>query len=416
MIPNPVRYLFVSALALPLLGTATLQAAVVDTHLVAQTQSLLTTFGDPADNIVGRGQGFDGVARLVLSRTDGLVRCSGALLNGGRDILTAAHCLTDDQGTLNTNTVLANFLLPGDTVSFQSQSFTVHPTWNGDFEIGNDLALISLDAPAPAAIPTYDIYRAGDEVGQVFTLAGFGQAGNGNDGAILDSDTRRVGSNRVDALGDVFVNSGFNPLPGSQLAYDFDNGLAANDAFDFFGSQFNAGDLSDLGVGPDEVMAAPGDSGGPALINGQIAGIASFGARLTRGVGPPPRTSDIDGEINSSFGEFGIDTRVSFFANWIDANRSPNAAPLTGDLNADGFVGIEDLNLILALWNQSTAIGGVGVSDPSGDGFVGIEDLNLILGNWNNSAPPSGPVATVPEPSTLALLCVVSCLFNRGIG
>ncbi len=79
------------------------------------------------------------------------------------------------------------------------------------------------------------------------------------------------------------------------------------------------------------------------------------------------------------------------------------APPLIGDLDADGFVGITDLNLVLAVWNSNVTPGDLLAGDPSGDGFVGIEDLNLILGNWNAGVlPPPGSV--VPEPASLALL------------
>jgi cyclophilin family peptidyl-prolyl cis-trans isomerase len=77
-------------------------------------------------------------------------------------------------------------------------------------------------------------------------------------------------------------------------------------------------------------------------------------------------------------------------------------ALLNGDLDGDGFVGINDLNLVLANWNQSTPPGDP-AADASGDGFVGIEDLNAVLGVWNvGSQPP--PAAPTPEPGTLALL------------
>ncbi len=70
-----------------------------------------------------------------------------------------------------------------------------------------------------------------------------------------------------------------------------------------------------------------------------------------------------------------------------------------GDTDLDGFVGIEDLNIVLGKWNQTTAPGDP--ADPTSDGFVGIEDLNLVLGNWNTGTPPGGNA--VPEPGVLAL-------------
>ena len=77
------------------------------------------------------------------------------------------------------------------------------------------------------------------------------------------------------------------------------------------------------------------------------------------------------------------------------------AGGLTGDLNNDGFVGIDDLNIILGAWNQNVPPANP-QADPSGDGFVGIDDLNEVLGNWNAGTPPTA--AAVPEPATLALL------------
>ncbi len=76
---------------------------------------------------------------------------------------------------------------------------------------------------------------------------------------------------------------------------------------------------------------------------------------------------------------------------------------IPGDLNGDGFVGIDDLNLVLGNWNQNVTPGDPLAGDPSGDGFVGIDDLNEILGNWNAGTPPTAGAA-VPEPTTMGLL------------
>jgi hypothetical protein len=75
---------------------------------------------------------------------------------------------------------------------------------------------------------------------------------------------------------------------------------------------------------------------------------------------------------------------------------------LEGDLDGDGFVGINDLNIVLGNWNQNVPPANP-LADPSGDGFVGIADLNLVLGNWNAGTPPAEGAA-IPEPGTLALL------------
>ncbi len=81
------------------------------------------------------------------------------------------------------------------------------------------------------------------------------------------------------------------------------------------------------------------------------------------------------------------------------------AVVLAGDLNGDGFVGIEDLNLVLGHWNQTVPSGDLLRGDPTGDGFVGIEDLNSVLGNWNvGTLPPQN--AVVPEPGVSIMLAI----------
>ena len=81
-------------------------------------------------------------------------------------------------------------------------------------------------------------------------------------------------------------------------------------------------------------------------------------------------------------------------------------ARLDGDINADGFVGIDDLNYILANWNQSVPVGSLDHGDlgGNGDGFIGIDDLNVVLANWNAGTPPSH--ASVPEPGTASILLI----------
>ncbi len=84
--------------------------------------------------------------------------------------------------------------------------------------------------------------------------------------------------------------------------------------------------------------------------------------------------------------------------------------PLTGDINADGFVGLADLNLILSNWNQSVPVGSIADGDLAGhgDGFVGVDDLNVVLGNWNAGTPPPPQVlAHVPEPGTAIMLNLI---------
>jgi len=87
---------------------------------------------------------------------------------------------------------------------------------------------------------------------------------------------------------------------------------------------------SDLGEGIDEGMLAPGDSGGPAFIGNEIAGVGSYTAGIARlGVNP-----DIDDKKNSSFGEIGAWQRVSYYQQWIDQNLRTYDARTPKTINA----------------------------------------------------------------------------------
>ncbi|MDZ4818119.1 MAG: DNRLRE domain-containing protein [Planctomycetota bacterium] len=84
----------------------------------------------------------------------------------------------------------------------------------------------------------------------------------------------------------------------------------------------------------------------------------------------------------------------------LTINYTEASEPLMGDLNSDGFVGQDDLNLILSNWGQSVPPGDP-LADPDGSGFVGQDDLNEVLGGWGQGDPL---VEAVPEPTTLLLL------------
>ncbi len=83
------------------------------------------------------------------------------------------------------------------------------------------------------------------------------------------------------------------------------------------------------------------------------------------------------------------------------------AAPIVGDLDNDGFVGITDLNLILSAWNQTVPPANP-TADPSGDNFIGIEDLNFVLGNWNAGTPPAAQTSGGSVEETAASTAAAS--------
>jgi len=91
---------------------------------------------------------------------------------------------------------------------------------------------------------------------------------------------------------------------------------------------------------------------------------------------------------------------------------------LDGDIDGDGFVGINDLNIILSNWNQNVPVANILFGDLAGigDGFVGISDLNIVLGNWNAGTPPALDTSTIPEPATLGLVALGGLVLIRRRG
>ena len=89
-------------------------------------------------------------------------------------------------------------------------------------------------------------------------------------------------------------------------------------------------------------------------------------------------------------------------------------ADLAGDFNGDGYVGLDDLSIVLSFWNQNVPAGDVLSGDRNGDGYVGLDDLAFILDQWNRGTRPSGALNT-PEPITAAMLlpAVIGILYRR---
>lgn len=103
-------------------------------------------------------------------------------------------------------------------------------------------------------------------------------------------------------------------------------------------------------------------------------------------------------------------TNLAAEHNTVTYSNVQGGSLIAGDLNADGFVGLADLDIILGAWNESqNPIGATPTflsdlrADPSNDNFVGLDDLDIVLGNWNAGTPPAAG-SLVPEPATLALL------------
>lgn len=299
------------ALALAVVAVPQLRSSPV---LEVQYTPFIVGAGDPNDAryLTPAGTGYDGVGMLIIARATGTFLCSGSLLGTGSHVLTAAHCVTDGSGVMDVTSLTATFFpFPSGTEAIGGTAVTVHPGWTGDLRRGDDLAVVTLAQRASSGVQRYGLYTSSGELGSTFDVSGYGMRGTGATGATLAPGARRHGLNEFDAT----MTGTLGILPGwtagdRVLLSDFDSGLAANDAFGYFFG------INGLGRGLDEASTALGDSGGPGFIGARIAAITSFGVRLSYVGGG---TSDVDGSLNSSFGEFAGFTRVSPYAGWVNS-------------------------------------------------------------------------------------------------
>ena len=337
------------------------------------------------------GLGYDGVVRV----SSGGFYGTGVLLYDGRAILTSAHLF----GHGGSSATIFFATAAGETSRTGSQ-IAVHPEYdpvNGN----NDLALVWLSGSAPIAAERSTLHRDNEEVGRTMTMVGFGIPGTGDSGvdAGYSGDILRLkAENTFDAdvaalTAQLGSSLGWSPLAGSQLLADFDNGSLTNDALGrLLGLQHS-------GLGLDEGLISSGDSGGPAFIEGKIAGVASYTASLHRdGIDP-----DIDTEGNSSYGEIAAWQRVSHYQQWIDQSlraRAVNAPTTPAEVEKQVVEGSSEATTIAYFMLQFTGVRSI----PNEILSVDYTTRNGTAAAGEDYLPTSGTLKLYPGESQATIL------------
>ena len=189
--------------------------------------------------------------------------CCTGILVADNLVLSARHCGLVSGGDVRFGEDSNN---PTFVTSIQSVSL---PDGFGSFLDGGDVAILRLASSVPASVATpMRLTTQQDElVGQVAAMAGYGYNGVGSQGHGFSADERRWGGeNIIDSYGAPEGNSGSNVI-----STDFDDG--SNGANQIPGSSATPIQF--------EATTAPGDSGGPVMINinGEwvVAGVLSGG-------------------------------------------------------------------------------------------------------------------------------------------
>lgn len=410
MANNRGRRAALGATALAALGTAL--AAMPAQAVVINDGYTPADVVDPT-NITGVGQ-------MVTDEQNGFIGLCTATLINPRTVILAAHCVNElpasSYGSANGGHAIGVGFQANNRPSindwFQSnfQTSKTDQFYNGSYVVYNqhsldlgadnnflqgDVAMIAFDTPV-TGVPTTDMLFSPLTGPTHATITGYGDNGTGTTGQGSIDFKRRVAENIVSVLGslddvDNFLFGEPDGLPQNLYQIDFNDpkfGTAAANAFDF--------DLFGDKALTKEGITAPGDSGGPLLIDQAfakpvIAGVLSGGSRY------------YNAQPGASYGTSSFYQPLYLFWDWIVANNPYKyVSAKAGDgswtdpnhwvINLDPAYQIigADGQLVNAL--PSTPAAGIDGTTPK-FGNVCFYDVceNLATGDVTSGNTPSNP-------------------------
>ena len=236
----------------------------------ARASFIIRRHDRPDSLYLALGRKYSTLAHLYLPVPTGAADGEGTVI-APRWVLTAAHVATE--------------VKPGHRITAGDETHTVdsivlHPDWSDG---PHDIALLRLTQPVRGVRPA-QLYRESAELDQLIVVVGYGDMGTGLSGPTGNDGQIRGATNRVDEATDFWLKFLFD-APDSKRAT------------------------------PLEGISGPGDSGGPAFLDGIeceiLVGVGS--GQSTRATGGNP-------------GRYGVTeyyTRVSRYVAWIESVTGP---------------------------------------------------------------------------------------------
>jgi len=337
-------------------GLVTASPVTLEGHSVSPTIAAgdSNLYGDGGAPFTAAGE-FTGVVSIEIIRDGGVYICTGSAISS-RHIITAAHCIERDDGSimdLSAGTVSAVFSDGGNFVDYiPSSSVVAHPDYLGfgvcsategaGFSGGclnDDIAILTLEEDIPAGVEIYDFYTGDIDSGDLFTMVGHGTTGNGLDGYTAfsaDWTNKRYGFN-IPEIFDCddasvpfpdrsggFASSAACPIEfGSEAEVwyaDFD-GVADGTNWDYFCIVFGiCGDAfgSDTTTGLFEANIGGGDSGGPSFVYDSTNDKFLLAGNNTFGIDSSP-------VANGGYGHIFGGNLYAPYLDWINSITNANA-------------------------------------------------------------------------------------------
>ena len=425
-----VRNAFLGATALAgFAAAATPAAAVVINDNFTPTQAVDTT------NVTGIGQ-------MVIDLQNGFIGLCTATLINPRTVIFAAHCVNENPagngfqpatgyGKANGGLPIGFFFNANNNQSGNSaigqwlngiaggpkdltrtgnnaynSNFVVYNTGSTAFGLGgnffqSDVAMAGLDTPA-VGIPTWTTLFSPLSAAVHATIAGYGDNGQGSTGQGTIDFRRRVAENIVSMLGSLADIDAATGSPGDPQPFQANLYLADFNNPNYSSSNTQAQNHGDFNIFNDiattrEGITAPGDSGGPLIVDHAFAN-PTIAAVLSGGITFP-------GQVRGGYGTQSFYQPLYLYWDWIVANnpykyvgaKAGNGNwtdPTHWVMNLDpNYVTIVNGQLVNAL-PTTAALGGADIAPGFGSVCAFQDCVNIVNGIETNPTPiPPNPTA-----------------------